>query len=269
MTETTRPGSIPRRQSSKKELHLMNQTSEDRARSRRRKGIIAGVAGAALLLTGGTFALWQATTDVTGGTITAGNLTLDSGASAAWYDVSPDRDFALPVAVVEDKASEPLVEGEVIDVAQFLVSPEDVLAAVFEVEVGLEGDNLVASLDLNLAAAAALGEGVDPFEDGDLTFESAIYIDNEEAVARAALAPGKESLGYFTTSAAHEATDVTLVSGTVHATVVIFVTFNNTVGAESSMDAVAALNDAGFSLTQIREWPYGAFVAPEPTEEPG
>ena len=244
----------------------MNQTSDDRARSRRRKGIIAGVAGAALLLSGGTFALWQATTNMSGGTITAGSLTLDGGSAAAWYDVSPDRDFDTPVAVVEDKSKAPLVEGEAINIEQFLVSPEDVLAAVFEVEVGLEGDNLVAALNLNLASAAELEEGIDPFADGDLTFESAIYVDGAEAVARAPLSAGSESLGYFTTSAAHDVAGVTKVTGKVSATVVIFVTFNNTVSADSSMEAVAALNDAGFNLTQVREWPYGAFVEPEEEE---
>ena len=246
-------------------INLMKQSPVDPARSRRRKGIIAGVAGAALLLTGGTFALWQNTVDVTGGTITAGSLTLEKAADAAvWYDVSPDREFADPVAIVEDAIGDPLVEGEAIDVSQFLVSPEDVLAAVFEVEVGLEGDNLVAALSLNLSDLDEQPADTDPFENEDLTFESAVFVDGEVAVARAALAMGKEDLGYFTTSAVHEATDVTLVAGKVTATVVIFVTFDNTLSDTSSMEAVAALSKAGFNLTQVREWPLGAFVEPDP-----
>jgi len=249
-------------------INLMKQTPVDPARSRRRKGIIAGVAGAALLLTGGTFALWQDTANVTGGTITAGSLTLDGDAAAVWYDVSPDRDFADPETVAPAGDSDPAVMGEAIDVEAFLVSPEDVLAAVFEVDVTLEGDNLVAALSLNLSAAAALPEGIDPFENEDLTFESAIFVDGEEAAPRAALVLGEEDLGYFTSSAAHVAADVALVDPEFTATVVIFVTFNNTVSAKSSMEAVAALSDAGFKLVQVRESPYGAFVA-EPEEEEG
>ncbi|WP_410602946.1 TasA family protein, partial [Bacillus sp. SIMBA_008] len=37
-------------------------------------GIVAGAAGAALLLSGGTYALWYDSAEAPGGTITAGNL---------------------------------------------------------------------------------------------------------------------------------------------------------------------------------------------------
>jgi len=246
----------------------MNQTSDNGARSRRRKGIVAGVAGAALLLSGGTFALWQATALINGGTITAGNMLLESNSdSAEWYDVSSDRDFATPVAVIEDGLGDPVVEGEAIDISAFLISPGDVIAAAFEVTVGMEGDNLVGALGLTLGAG-----GVGTFESddanpedvlNDLSFESAIYVDGEEAVARAPLAAGDMTLGYFTTSAVHAGGDVALIdnpANSVVATIVIYVAFDNVVDLDSSMDAVAALSSAGFTLTQVRNAGYGEFL---------
>ncbi|MCL1898043.1 MAG: alternate-type signal peptide domain-containing protein [Micrococcales bacterium] len=249
----------------------MNTQTQDRARSRRRKGIIAGVAGAALLLSGGTFALWQTSATIDGGTVTAGNMTLTAGATADWYDVSPDRDFAAAVTIVEDGDSDPLLEGEAINISSFLVSPEDVLAAVFDVEVGMEGDNLVGALSLSLGAG---GTGTFEIDDSnleaivnDLTFESEIFVDGEVAVARTALAAGSMNLGYFTTSATHAGGDVALidnVSNSIQATVVIYVAFDNLVDLDSSMDAVAALTSAGFNLTQVRDADYGEFLAPTP-----
>ncbi|MDR1189633.1 MAG: SipW-dependent-type signal peptide-containing protein [Bifidobacteriaceae bacterium] len=62
--------------------------STNHTRARRVKGLIAGACGAALLLAGGTWALWYDEDDVNGGWVTAGNLQLAKAADATLYDIS-------------------------------------------------------------------------------------------------------------------------------------------------------------------------------------
>jgi predicted ribosomally synthesized peptide with SipW-like signal peptide len=57
-------------------------------RARRVKGLIAGACGAALLLAGGTWALWYDSDTVSGATITAGNLELEPAGGLGVYDIS-------------------------------------------------------------------------------------------------------------------------------------------------------------------------------------
>ncbi|MFE6234931.1 SipW-dependent-type signal peptide-containing protein [Cellulosimicrobium sp. NPDC057862] len=55
------------------------------------KGVVAGVAGGALLLgAGGTFALWHDEAGVAGGTIRSGLLDVETQ-ETRWFDVSPDQ----------------------------------------------------------------------------------------------------------------------------------------------------------------------------------
>lgn len=62
------------------------------------KGIVAGVAGGALLLgAGGTFALWHDEAGVAGGEIRSGFLDVDAQ-ETRWFDVSPDRPDATDLA---------------------------------------------------------------------------------------------------------------------------------------------------------------------------
>lgn len=95
------------------------------------KGAIAGAAGVALLLGGaGTFALWNDTATVNGGTIVAGNLDVTTDVSSGgWSDV----------------------DGP-IDLTTFMAVPGDVLTYTKDVEVTATGDNLVATLALGAAA---------------------------------------------------------------------------------------------------------------------
>ncbi|MFF2269348.1 SipW-dependent-type signal peptide-containing protein [Cellulosimicrobium cellulans] len=62
------------------------------------KGVVAGVAGGALLLgAGGTFALWHDEAGVAGGTIRSGLLDVETQ-ETRWFDVSPDRPDAVDLA---------------------------------------------------------------------------------------------------------------------------------------------------------------------------
>jgi predicted ribosomally synthesized peptide with SipW-like signal peptide len=60
------------------------------------KGLIAGAAGAALLLTGGTWALWWDSEQVTDQLVIGGNLDLAVAGEALVYDTSTNRYSQLP-----------------------------------------------------------------------------------------------------------------------------------------------------------------------------
>jgi len=67
---------------------------ERRARPAIGVASIAVVAAAALLASGGTYALWRSNSTFGGGQVIAGDLDLSScaGGKLKWYDISPDRD---------------------------------------------------------------------------------------------------------------------------------------------------------------------------------
>jgi alternate signal-mediated exported protein len=97
------------------------------------KGAIATGAGIVLLLGGaGTFALWNDSASVSGGSIASGTLTIDQDGAGSWSDVSVS---ATPVAI--------------LDIDGFLVVPGDVIEFTQSFEVGATGDNLEATLDVD------------------------------------------------------------------------------------------------------------------------
>ncbi len=95
------------------------------------KGAIATAAGIALLMGGaGTFALWNDSATVSGGTIQSGTLTIASTGAGTWKDVSTD---IVPTNVV-------------INPASFLVAPGDKLNYTQSFTIGASGNNLKATL---------------------------------------------------------------------------------------------------------------------------
>lgn len=97
------------------------------------KGAIAGAAGVALLLGGaGTFAYWNSSTAISGGTIVAGNLAVtDPGPAGVWTA----NGSATPIVL-----------------ANYLVVPGDVLTYTKTMSVTATGNNLVATLALSTAS---------------------------------------------------------------------------------------------------------------------
>src|SRR5699024_7667658 len=99
-------------------------------------GVVAGAAGAALLLSGATYALWTDNATVEGGTITAGNLDVavlpPADQQSTWHDVSADRTDS----------------PHAIDLSTFRIVPGDTITGTFGIDVGLEGDNMLANLAL-------------------------------------------------------------------------------------------------------------------------
>ena len=110
------------------------------------KGAIAGGAGIILLMGGaGTFALWNDSASVDGGSISAGTLTLTANGLGQWQDASPDVNGGTPVN---------------IDSATFLTVPGDVLTYTQSVTVGATGDNLLAEFDYDYTAPVDLPDGI-------------------------------------------------------------------------------------------------------------
>ncbi|WP_308467456.1 alternate-type signal peptide domain-containing protein [Rathayibacter soli] len=98
------------------------------------KGAIAGAAGIALLLGGaGSFALWNATSTVAGGTITSGTLNMATVGSAVWTDTTTNT---------------------VINPSTFRIVPGDTIAVTQQLTVAGTGNDLSATLANNGATLA-------------------------------------------------------------------------------------------------------------------
>jgi len=178
---------------------MVNDTS-----ARRRNGIVALAAGAALLIGGGTYSLWSDSATIPGGSITAGNLALTAGALAA-YDVSADR--ADSVAPVKNASSNSLtfaagevlkyngadattdgtdgdngtmginapgdvLNGHPVTLSTWKIVPGDTAAVTLPYTVTLAGDNLVATLTLDASALEA------NLSNTDMVYSYAIFDDS-------------------------------------------------------------------------------------------
>ncbi|MDV8055840.1 MULTISPECIES: alternate-type signal peptide domain-containing protein [unclassified Rhodococcus (in: high G+C Gram-positive bacteria)] len=108
------------------------------------KGAIAAGAAAVLLLGGlGSYALWQDTETVAGGTINSGELNFaPTGDPGVWTDVSDD------------------IGGDVTigpDPSGYLIVPGDVLTYDTTYDVNFAGENLEATITANFSQVAAAG----------------------------------------------------------------------------------------------------------------
>ncbi|MCS5715513.1 alternate-type signal peptide domain-containing protein [Herbiconiux sp. CPCC 205716] len=102
------------------------------------KGAIAAAAGVVLLLGGaGTFAFWNSSAQVAGGTITAGNLAVSNAdGPGSWTDQN----------------------GAAVNIATYKIVPGDTLTYTDTLSVVAVGDNLVATLGIlpgTIAAASS------------------------------------------------------------------------------------------------------------------
>lgn len=110
----------------------------------------AAAVGVSALMLGGiaaTTALWSDSDSFGAGTITAGNLDVAAIDDQTAWDVTPGRADASGTAPVTGSA------GHVIDdLATWRIVPGDTIEIAQSVDVGLEGDNLVADLSVGSAA---------------------------------------------------------------------------------------------------------------------
>lgn len=194
-------------------------------------GIIAGAAGAALLLAGSTFALWSDSGKAPGGVITSGNLDVEV-VGTQWSDVSSDRSDS----------------PHAIDLASFKAVPGDTIQGEYAVDAGLEGDNLVANLALKNGGAltGALQDGL-----VDVTYT---VLDAD----RKTVATGSSTGVDVTLASADNSAPGTLaqlpaaVDGTADFSVVVSVTFDRSTSDRDLVQAQADLAGATIQLSQVR-----------------
>ena len=201
------------------------------------KGLVAGLAGAAVLAGGSTFALWSDSDTVDGGAITAGNLDVAAIGTPAWFDTSADRTDA----------------DHAINLATFRMVPGDTIRGEFQIDGALEGDNMVAQLGLTTSAAPG-GALLAPAEGVTINYHL-------EDGAGATVAGSSGTLG-SPASIEFASTDNPLkgtlptfpiaLDGTADYTLVVEAEFDETTPAQVRVQAQADLQDLLVSLNQDR-----------------
>ena len=175
--------------------------------TKRRNAVIAAVAGAALLVGGSTYALWQQSANMVGGTIQAGDLSIKAGTSTFW-DVSEDRSDQTLDAITTP-ANENGVDGTAVtldgltahaipSLEDWTMVPGDTVALAFPYKITLDGDNMVAQLGLSVndAMRQALSKGYDVEVDGEEgeTVETVPYLTMRYELIKPADANGAQTL---------------------------------------------------------------------------
>jgi alternate signal-mediated exported protein len=231
--------------------------------SRRTKGIIAGAAGVALLLGGSTFALWTASDDFAGtGKIVTGNMSVEATPNSfRVFDVSQDRDNLSDAnSVVVGVPGEQLFMNDDNDPWSEIV-PGDTIAASYEFDVKMKGDNLLGQLTASAEGATKaipslkIGYAVKIGEEWVKTTDSTNAVDGSWKVTDAetgagegillhspdALGSASVDLGLYANEAGEDydntKTDVTGVpSNGLKVTVVAYFTFPAEVGERNGDD---------------------------------
>jgi alternate signal-mediated exported protein len=204
----------------------------------RTKGVIAGIAGLALLTGGTTFALWSDSATVTGGTITNGNLDVAAIGTLNWVDTSADRADA----------------GHAItNLGTWRMVPGDVITGTQGLGVALEGDNLVANLVVDTTAPTTIPAGMTVTYD---VLQGATVVANDvplgtDSTLRLVAARTGQGAGTATTTGSVVITDIT-VPTTANLTVVITATFDAATANQVSVTAQTVLGNIAISLNQTR-----------------
>lgn len=235
--------------------------------TRRRNSILAVIAGASLLAGGSTFALWQATSKVIGGSINTGDLNLEAKGAAAIYDVTaPYTDNQLPVGsnglnagnLAQDIPNLAVTSSDEngkiagVDATDSLIVPRGVFAIASEQTMTLKGRHLVAKLTASLASDVKLPDYI------SLKF---VVFNGADALTTSTidLGTGETTLGFFRSTDA-AASDVpggapsTVVNDTtgMDLTIVSFVVFDEQTPERLSHDELVELtNKLGFTLQQV------------------
>jgi alternate signal-mediated exported protein len=161
------------------------------------KGAVATAAGVALLMGGaGTFAYWNASTGITGGTIVAGQLTVapTSPADGAWTVKKNGSGTATGVTL-----------------SSFKASPGDVLTYTQSVKINATGDNLTAKLSLASGSIAGTTAGTaDSALASYLTKTAAVSIATLPSTITAGTPTGTYVLTPGTTGIVNQAVTVTV-----------------------------------------------------------
>ncbi|UZN02238.1 alternate-type signal peptide domain-containing protein [Cellulomonas sp. S1-8] len=208
------------------------------------KGLIAGVAGIALLTGGSTFALWTASSTVAGGTITNGNLAIAAVGTPGWKDVSTDR---------ADRGT----AGHDISLATWRMVPGDVAEGTYGFQVALEGDNLVANVGVDTTVGTlptGMSVTYDVVSATGTVLANDIALGTDSAVRFAAPRAG-QAAGAPANAAPTIVVDRTAlatVNPTSNMTVVLTARFDAGTAATTSASATTALGSLVVNVNQVR-----------------
>jgi alternate signal-mediated exported protein len=270
----------------KENIAIMNAN----IRSRRRNSVVAGIGAIVLLLGGTTFALWSAVGSQATGNITTGNLDI-AVTDVQWYDISSDRTDNSTVALSSATAH------PIASMADYRIVPGDTIEGDAKFGIALEGDNMVAELELGFSnitdansllssGALVLSYKVCAVSSGTLVDDCANPLLEVEDIKTTAGSAGTLLFQASGTGQASGSPDVTVSGGVTSAiptatysvlptnatggpdpsqfnfAVIITATFNNldtTPPANDYTKAQAVLNDLTVSLTQTRTAGEGNF----------
>lgn len=192
--------------------------------NRKTTGLVAGAAGAALLMGGATFALWSDSETVAGGKLTSGNL--DVGAvTQVWEDVSDGVE-----------------RGAIADLSEFIIVPGDTIRGTITVPVALHGDHMYADLDVpdvTKLADGALYQGLE-------LKRLKVTVDGEDIAApsnkiRFESADNAETMG------------LPKIGESSEIKVVVEAKFDHDTPRQELTRQVAQLEDFSVNLTQVRD----------------
>jgi len=207
-------------------------------------GIIAGAAGAALLMGGGTFALWSDSAEVPDTTITSGNLAVDVVATGC--DVAEDIGGEAPTGTWHwiDTSSDRTDSPHWINANDFRIVPGDTVEGLIGLDLALEGENIVAQLGANLGQVSQNGAKITGFSVLDSDCE---VIPLADAFSLDLASEDNGNPG-----------DATIVGatadGTADLTAVVQVSFPESIGNQDHVDdTVLSLSGASVTLNQVRD----------------
>lgn len=205
------------------------------------KGLVAGAAGVALMLSGTTLALWSDSDTVDGAELTAGNLDV-SAASVDWADVSGDR---------SDK-------GHSIDLSKFKIIPGDTIQGTFDVTLDLEGENMAAKVQYLTGQGTPISD-VSDLVGGDLVDGLDADIDLEYGGISLPLSFDDLTDGVVLYSHDNGNADPAyrLPSGNATVTATVTVTFDEDTSEQNLTKAQATLANSQISLEQVRANAHG------------
>jgi len=198
-------------------------------------------AAALLLLGGGSYALWSQTAQLDAVPVQSGTLGI-ALEDATYFDASVFRGPSVEDNVLswEEDEGTLLNATEIDDPTAFLFSPEDRVLVAIPVTVTLEGTNLAAKVESDVAAVAEAHEG--------FTLSSK-------------LVSAESALGALSATGAPEKNFIASEGDTQHAWVVLDVYFDadgtdhQLVGVEEVLDLTRLTEEASptVTVTQVRE----------------
>lgn len=216
------------------------------------KATVATLGLGALVLSGGTLALWQDQATVSSAKISTGHLAVAVDSQTA-YDIS---DLKLQSTKTFTSSAD-----KQVDLASYSAVPGDSIRIVQPVTVDLEGDNLAAELGIVSASGAtvAMADQTDDddavYDDWDgteeLTVSGAKLVEGANVAAAAAdtaKAVDKTASGAYRFTANDD-------DKTFYAVYDVTFNWNDQVGGEAdsaAMEAVATVTGLDATLTQVR-----------------